>query len=332
MKVPFTKGTQVPANVAAVPFTSDSVRDAGAIRLFDSTNTEIPTTIQDDPAGFPTEPVFVSRKLLVPTSPLAEGKNSHLKFASDCDAEGKEVEWGLDVGPSQSLIAIGTLSGEAAVGTKLVDPKDAHYDCGVHTPDVIEVGNSNAADTVEAVAIDLRLKPTPELQAFAPVTGFIISVDGQERQRTAYGEAQASGDGLIVGRLRASCDPSAATLGEATAGTHTVGVRAHVAGTTSDPPEVTTTLTFSCGGESSGSPDGGAASSPDASTPGTNDASTPGTNDASTRGADGASSDDSGCAVGRDSSNAWGQIGAFFAGLALVVSSRSLLRRRSRSR
>lgn len=325
VKVGLSDGAKVPANVAAIPFIADSNGSAGSIRLFDSTNTEIPTSIQDDTAGFPTEDMG-TRKLLVPSSPLTEGASVRVKLVDSCYEQGPETEQSLDVGPAQSLTEVGVLSGKSPVRVKLIDPTTAHYDaCGVSVPKVIEVDAANPAGTVEAVAIDVVLKPTSELRAFAPVTGFVLSVDGEEQQRTAYGEAQASGDDRIVGRVRAACDPSASTRGEASVGTHTIGIRAHVAGATSDLPEITTTLTFSCAAGDTGSPDGGAASSPDASTP---DASTQGTNGA----ADGASSEDSGCAVGRESSNAWGQIGAFFAGLALVVSSRSMLRRRSRSR
>lgn len=253
----------------------------------------------------------------MPSAPLKEGTRYHLTYKEACGTP-KDVSVEFDVGPRATLpIAAGTLSGKAPVVGQAS----------------VSSSRGSCFEEAETVRIDLLLTPTAELLAFAPLTSFTMTIDGQKFAAKYYGKAKREGDGLIVGTLEALCSPSSSALTNAKLGVHTIGIQAHVAGAASDPPEVTTTLMLSCTGESvdagptadGGAPapdggepasDGGHLESPDASS-GPN-ASSP------------SSSEGSGCSVGRGNEAPWGHAGTLFFGVALVAGARSIFRRRAR--
>lgn len=300
-------GATVPTNVAGLPFRAfegvPSDGGASLVRLFDATDTEIPTSVQE---------LGNDLSLLVPNTPLPEGTGYRLKFSESCG----ESDRTFDVGPQTPLpTEIGSLVG-ATYPTKVVDTSYGDA-C------ITEIEDPEQGGTLLAVAAELTLTPSPELLAFASVTEFTIRVDDGHPERKKLGSARITGsahDKLVLGKLFWRCDPNAPSAKDVTT---TIHVGAHVAGATTDPPDVSTTLTYACpvrdaatGSES----DGGATLPGDSQRP----------NGASNSASPNGSSDDSGCSVSRDPSNAWGQIGAFFAGLALVVSARSVFRRRTR--
>lgn len=254
-------GVMVPTNTTAFPYVPSqdfgTASDGGeqVFRLLDPQGAEVALSVQDDPK-------WPGGKLLVPSAPLTASVGYRVTYDESCGSPAGPVERAFTVSGQSALpFAAGTLFGTAPV-------------VGARN---LPTASGSCFESAEAVAIDLRLAPSKELAAFAPLTAFTVLVDGQETLTSYYGEANAKGSELAVGTLVALCDPDGSSaFGNVSLGEHTVAVRAHVAGAESDPPEITTTLWFSCNDVNDGGPgcscDEGGVRDPDAGSP---DASTP---------------------------------------------------------
>lgn len=254
-------GTAVPTSTTAFPYFPSqhyaTAPDGGeqVFRLLDPQGAEIALSVQDDPK-------WSGGKLLVPNAPLTASTGYRIAYDESCGNPSGPVERAFAVSGQSALPYVaGTLFGKDPV----VGARD------------VPTSSGSCYESVEAVAIDLRLAPSKELAAFAPLTAFTVLVDGQETVTSYYGEANADGNDLAVGTLVALCAPNGSAFGNVSLGEHTVALRAHVAGAASDPLEVTTKLWFSCDGSADdaglgcGCDEGGIperdSGSPDASTP-----------------------------------------------------------------
>lgn len=318
----------VPSNAPAIPvslfayFPADSDSVPGT-QLLDGSNAKLSAPLIVDSKGGGNGEGFTNF-LFVPDAPLKEGSGYHLGFP-ECSSDPRdEPSPRFNVGPQVSLPTVaGSVVGGPLVDARLIDATGFDACIGVVSADE---ENDIHQGVIKAVAVELKLTPSPELRAFAPLTQFTVFIDGTSARYLSYGRAKTDGNALVVGAVRVNCDSNQAYAkhGDTTPGTHTVSVLAHVAGATSDPPLVTTTITLTCPapGETlpdSGTPQGSDGDHPDASS-GTPKAD--GSNESSGGG--------SGCAVSREGSNAWGHVGALFASFALIASARSVFRRRAR--
>jgi MYXO-CTERM domain-containing protein len=232
--------------------------DAGpqTFRILDPQGAEVPAATLSDPW-------WGGATLLIPVSPLPVAAGYQVAYDEACTRGWPETP--TPRRPSFDVVA--PVSLPTSPGTL----RPAHRVVG---PRTVFAGGGLCYATVEAVAIDVAIDPTPELLAHRALAGFAITVDGQPHSRIFYGDAPLGCDGLLhVRTLHAAC--GARGPGEhggspdygLTLGEHTVAVRAHVAGAAGDTSEVSTTLTFSCADAGAGSDtrDAAACAAPDAS-------------------------------------------------------------------
>ncbi len=220
-------GAKLPMNAPAIPYIAPAAASSGTtMRLLDPGNAELPTSTAPDPwwsTGF----------LLTQSSALSTGAHK-LSYLETCTALGASAQGSRSfevVAATPLPVQFGTVHGDNwKVGQRLV------------------MTSSGACFTsLEAVSIDLRVFASPELLAYAPVTGFKVRIDGAPARSSYYGEAKTDEKGIVVMQLHAACgtrtggDDNGVTLGE-----HDVEVTAHVAGAASDPPPVVRRLRFSC--------------------------------------------------------------------------------------
>jgi hypothetical protein len=267
--------------------------------VLDPNNAEVLTTVKPDPwwtGGF----------LLVPTTPLGTGNGYHLTYVESCSfgATAGEVKQAFDVGSSVTLpTSAGALHGTGRV----VGPRN------------VPTSSGSCTSKIDAVAIDVRIAPTPELLSFAPITSFKVFIDGQEATDTYYGRGKVDADGIVVTTIVAACGTRAPSDSNGpTLGVHKIGVRAHVAGAATDPPEVVASFNFSCT-DANVDVDGGVVVSDDAGTV-TPDAGGPGVGGDAGRTvlADSIESSGEGCSASGASGRPAGAFAILVAGLTLV--------------
>lgn len=195
--------------------------------LLDPSSAELATTVVADPW-------WPSGSLLTPAATIAPGAGHRLSYDETCTALGASAQGSrvFDVGGASALpTQIGALSGE-------------NWKVG---PRAVMTSSGSCFKTIEAVTIDLRLTPSPEVMAYAPVTGFKLKIDGQSARASYYGAATKDEKGIVVFQIHAACgtrnasDDNGVTLGE-----HDFELTAHTAGTANDPPAVVKRLKFSC--------------------------------------------------------------------------------------
>ena len=219
-------GLTIPRNAPALPYVASS-GGSTTMRLLDSTNTEVATSLSTDswwPYG----------SLLAPTGPLAVGTGHHLAYVETCTMLGASPNGSrsFGVGPATPLpTKLGTLHG-------------ANWKVG---PLQVATSSGSCFSSIEAVTIDLRLTPSTELAAYAALTGYKLRVDGAPARNAYYGYGTTDAHGIALFRVHAACgqrngaEDNGVTLGE-----HDIELSAHVAGATTDPPPVVTRLRFSC--------------------------------------------------------------------------------------
>lgn len=221
-------GAKVPMNAPAIPYIAPSGGGGSGttMRLLDPGNAELPTSTAPDPW-------WSTGSLLTPSSPLSTGAHK-LSYLETCTALGASAQGArsFEVGAATSLpTRIGTVHG-------------GNWKVGQRS---VMTSSGSCFTSLEAVTIDLRVIPSPELLAYAPITGFKVRIDGKSARSTYYGQAKTEETGIVVMQLHAVCgtrtggDDNGVTLGE-----HDVEVTAHVAGAASDPPPVVRRLRFSC--------------------------------------------------------------------------------------
>lgn len=220
----------LPANAPALPYAiwEPSGPTPQTLHVLDGAGGEVATTTKSDPW-------WRGVKLLGFAAPLAAGTGYHLDYIETCSGSVPSniaASRAFDVGPATPLpTSLGTTHGAGRVVGSLD----------------VSTSTGSCYAKIQAVSIDVRLVPSPELLAWVNTAGFKVQVDGQEYNAAWYGTAKAGADGILVTKLHAACgtrvsgDDNGPTLG-----VHTVTIHAHVAGATVDPPPVTTTLNFSC--------------------------------------------------------------------------------------
>ena len=223
----------VPASAIAFPFVEGTLVDGrpkpgSTFRLEDPTGSEVPWITKADPW-------WPSGSLLTPIA-LTSRSGYALLHNEACSQgsgpTGNNLKRLFDVVPAVDLpSSAGALGGSG----REVGPRSVSSFSG------------SCVSMIDVVAIDLRITPTPELLAYAPIAGFKTSVDGVESGSTYYGLGKVDGSGIVVKTLHAACglrspsDDNGVTLGM-----HTISVRAHVAGATADPPATSAAIEFSC--------------------------------------------------------------------------------------
>lgn len=231
------RGGNLPGNAIAIPYRAGS--GAPAFRLVDGAGADIATTLKPD--------AWSGGQLLVPTKPLPAGRVD-LVWNETCGSTG-EVHRSFSVGSDFALpTAIGTLE---AVNRQV----------GALT---VNTASGSCVNEVQAVTFDLQIDPTKELRAYREVVAYEISIDGDPMGWRFYGSSIEADDGpLQFATIHSVCgdrkpyDDNGPALG-----IHTLSVKAHVAGATTDPPPVTRKINLSCTDDTQPDPSDGAVTVP----------------------------------------------------------------------
>lgn len=220
------RGGNIPNNAPAIPFLAGTpTTPAPSFRLV-AGDTTIATTLKTDSS-------YGAGSLLVPSAPLPSG-GVDLVWDEACgNPQPVEVRRHFSVG---SPVALPTAAGAVTATNRTVGTRNVGTASGSCTTDI------------EAVSFDITLDPTTELRGYREITTFEIRLDDQAVAWPYYGTAREADDGpLTIATLHAACGTRASYDDNgAPLGIHTVSVRAHVAGATTDPPAVSTNVNFSC--------------------------------------------------------------------------------------
>lgn len=216
------RGGNLPSNAIAIPYLPGS--GAPTFKLVDGAGADIATTVKSDP--------WSGGQLLVPTKALPAGKVD-LVFAETCGGPGGEQRKSFSVGSDVALPnAVGTLK---AVNRAVGDI-------------TVSTSSGSCINHVQAVTFDLQIDPTNELRAYREVISYRVAVDGEDMIWPGYGSSVEADDGpLTFARIHAVCsDRKAGDNNGPPLGIHTLSVKAHVAGATTDPPPALLAINLSC--------------------------------------------------------------------------------------
>lgn len=228
-----SEGATIPSNAPALPYVASSSMGANppgtTFRLLRPGMVEVPSTAAPD-AWWPTG------ELLTTGTTLAAGAGYAVVYKESCTFGGQSPE-------GKRTFNVGAPS---ALPTKTGVLRGMNREVGSRT---VETGSGSCISTIDAVSADLVVEPTPELLAYAGVTGFDLHVDGakQPYRRFYYGSSEVVDGKLVVGRLHAACgtraqyDDNGLTLG-----IHELEIVPHVAGAAGGPAPARVRLNFSC--------------------------------------------------------------------------------------
>jgi hypothetical protein len=164
----------IPTGAPAVPFVEPNGVGAGTpqFRVLDPVDAEVPTTVTADVW-------WASGGLLVPTAPLVAGTGYHLAYTESCQFGGTvgPVERPFAVGPT---VALPTSAGALHATGRVVGPRS------------VPTSSGSCTEKIEAVSLEVRVAPSPELLAYATIAGFKVFVDGVETRNVYYGQGKVA--------------------------------------------------------------------------------------------------------------------------------------------